>query len=82
MGVFAALFLLLQGVNYWLARYRTLQSQDGSWAGALYTDVHAVIPTSAILAVTAVIVAILFVFLGAGAAFYSIYRRVMAGSRK
>ncbi len=61
VGVFAALFLLLQGVNYWLARYRTLQSQDGSWAGALYTDVHAVIPTSAILAVTAVIVAILFV---------------------
>lgn len=61
IGVFAALFLLLQGANYWLDRYRTLQSQQGNWAGALYTDVHAVIPTSTILAVTAVIVAILFV---------------------
>ncbi|WOO98657.1 UPF0182 family protein [Micrococcus terreus] len=61
LGVFAALFLILQGANYWLDRYRTLQSQSGQWAGALYTDVHAVIPTSTILAVAAVLVAILFV---------------------
>ncbi|MDI3331964.1 MAG: UPF0182 family protein [Micrococcus sp.] len=61
IAVFAALFLLLQGANYWLNRYRTLQSQDGNWAGALYTDVHAVIPTSMILAIAAVLVAILFV---------------------
>ncbi|MDK7236511.1 UPF0182 family protein, partial [Staphylococcus haemolyticus] len=52
----------LQGVNFWLNRYRTTQSQTGNWAGALYTDVNAVIPTSAILAVTAVIVAGLFVW--------------------
>ncbi|MDO5635167.1 MAG: UPF0182 family protein, partial [Micrococcus sp.] len=61
IGVIAALFLLVQGVNFWMDRYRTLQSQSGGWAGALYTDVNAVIPTSAILAVTALIVAALFV---------------------
>ena len=62
IGVVAALLVLLQGVGFWLQRYRTLQSQDGEWAGAMYTDVNAVIPTEAILAVTALIVAGLFVF--------------------
>ncbi|GLB66945.1 UPF0182 family membrane protein [Arthrobacter mangrovi] len=61
VAVFAALFLVLQGVNYWLDRYSTVQSNSGSWTGALYTDVHAVIPTKAILSVAAIIVAILFV---------------------
>ncbi|NKX53799.1 UPF0182 family membrane protein [Arthrobacter mobilis] len=61
IAVFAALFLVLQGVNYWLDRYSTLQSASGKWAGALYTDVNAVIPTKAILAVAAIIVAILFI---------------------
>ncbi len=66
IAVVAALFLILQGVNYWLDRYDTLLNQ-GTWAGALYTDVNAVIPTKAILAVAAIIVAVLFVasaFLG------------------
>ncbi|MFI7496480.1 UPF0182 family protein [Kocuria sp. M4R2S49] len=61
LGVLAALFLLLQAANFWLDRYSTLQSSSGSWTGALYTDVNAVIPTKAILAVAALIVAILFV---------------------
>ncbi|MUK02748.1 UPF0182 family protein [Vibrio cholerae] len=60
IAVVAALFLVLQGVNYWLDRYDTLLNQE-TWAGALYTDVNAVIPTKAILAVAAVIVAVLFV---------------------
>nr|WP_182977001.1 MULTISPECIES: UPF0182 family protein [Arthrobacter] len=60
IAVIAALFLVLQGVNYWLDRYDTLLNQ-GTWAGALYTDVNAVIPTKAILAVAAIIVAVLFV---------------------
>ncbi len=60
IAVVAALFLVLQGVNYWLDRYDTLLNQ-GTWAGALYTDVNAVIPTKAILAVAAIIVAALFV---------------------
>lgn len=61
IAVLAALFLILQGVNYWLDRYATVTSGDGKWAGALYTDVNAVIPTKAILAAAAVIVAVLFI---------------------
>ncbi|MFC3299863.1 UPF0182 family protein [Arthrobacter agilis] len=60
IAIVAALFLILQGVNYWVDRYDTLLNQ-GRWAGALYTDVNAVIPTKAILAVAAIIVAVLFV---------------------
>lgn len=59
--VFASLFMLLQGVNFWLNRYRTLQDQTGEWAGAMYTDVNAVIPTSTILAIAAVLVIALFI---------------------
>nr|WP_245580209.1 UPF0182 family protein [Arthrobacter castelli] len=61
IAVAAAAFLVLQAANYWLDRYSTLTSQDGNWAGAFFTDVHAVIPTKAILAVAALIVAALFV---------------------
>lgn len=61
IAVVAAVFLLLQGANYWLDRYSTLLSQDGLVPGALFTDVNAVIPTKAILAVAAIIVAVLFV---------------------
>lgn len=61
IAVAAAAFLILQAVNYWLDRYSTLVSQDGNWAGAMYTDVNAVIPTKSILAVAALIVAVLFV---------------------
>ncbi|WP_211096853.1 UPF0182 family protein [Arthrobacter echini] len=60
IAVVVALFLILQGINYWLDRYGTLLNQE-RWAGALYTDVNAVIPTKAILAAAAVIVAILFI---------------------
>ena len=38
-----------------------MQNSGGRWAGALYTDVNAVIPTKAILAVAAVLVAVLFI---------------------
>ncbi|GAA1129850.1 UPF0182 family protein [Arthrobacter flavus] len=61
IAVLAALFLLLQGVNYWLDRYATLTGTGGNWDGALYTDVNAVIPTKAILAAAAIIVAVLFI---------------------
>ncbi|GAB3533035.1 UPF0182 family protein [Arthrobacter tecti] len=61
IAVLAALFLILQGVNYWLDRYATVTSSDGRWTGALYTDVNAVIPTKAILAAAAIIVAVLFI---------------------
>ncbi|MGP5726846.1 UPF0182 family membrane protein [Arthrobacter rhombi] len=61
VSIAAALFLLLQGANFWLDRYATLENQGGRVAGALYTDVHAVIPTKTILVVAAVLVAVLFV---------------------
>ncbi|OMH27027.1 hypothetical protein BKD30_03790 [Tersicoccus phoenicis] len=64
IAVLAAAFLLLQAANFWLDRYGTLQSTSGLGgrvAGALYTDVNAVIPTKAVLAIAAVIVAVLFV---------------------
>ncbi|NDK31382.1 UPF0182 family membrane protein [Nesterenkonia haasae] len=61
VAVVAALFVLLQGVNWWLGRYATLQDQSGTWAGALYTDVNAVIPAQTILAIAAVLVALVFI---------------------
>lgn len=61
IAVTGAFFLLLLGVNFWLDRYTTVQSSSGRWAGALYTDVNAVVPTKAILAVAAGLVAILFI---------------------
>ncbi|WP_414601905.1 UPF0182 family protein [Micrococcus sp.] len=76
VAVTVALFLLLQALTFWLNRYRTAQSQTGAWAGALYTDVNAVIPTSAILAVTALLVAGLFVW----AAFTGRWRLPLVGA--
>ncbi|MFC8304429.1 UPF0182 family protein [Specibacter sp. NPDC057265] len=67
IAVMAGIFLLLLGGNFWLGRYATLQDNGGYRAGALFTDVNAVIPTQAILAAAALIVAVLFIvaaFLG------------------
>ncbi|HEY8296157.1 MAG TPA: UPF0182 family protein, partial [Micrococcaceae bacterium] len=61
LAVLAAVFLLLLAANFWLDRYATLQDNGGLRTGALYTDVNAVIPTKAILAAAAAIVAILFI---------------------
>ncbi|HET6270115.1 MAG TPA: UPF0182 family protein, partial [Arthrobacter sp.] len=61
LAVTGAAFLLLLGVNFWLDRYSSVQNSSGRWAGALYTDVNAVIPTKSILAVAAALVAVLFI---------------------
>lgn len=61
IAVAGAAFLLLLGINFWLDRFSTVQGNSGKWAGALYTDVHAVIPTKSILAVAAILVAVLFI---------------------
>lgn len=61
LAVTGASFLILLGINFWLDRYAALQNNGGRWAGALYTDINAVIPTKAILAVAAGLVAILFI---------------------
>jgi len=61
IAVTGAAFLVLLGINFWLDRFSSVQNNGGRWAGALYTDVNAVIPTKAILAVAAALVAILFI---------------------
>jgi uncharacterized membrane protein (UPF0182 family) len=61
LAVTGAAFLLLLGINFWLDRYSSVQNTGGRWAGALYTDVNAVIPTKSILAVAAALVAVLFI---------------------
>ncbi|WP_186466973.1 UPF0182 family protein [Arthrobacter sp. UKPF54-2] len=61
LAVTGASFLVLLGANFWLDRYSAVLNNGGRWAGALYTDVNAVIPTKAILAVAAGLVAVLFI---------------------
>jgi hypothetical protein len=61
LAVSGALLLILVALNFWLDRYGTLQNSGTRWSGAMYTDVNAVIPTKAILAIAAAIVAILFI---------------------
>ena len=59
-AVLATVYLLLQAVSLWLDQYRSLTSSGGIRTGALFQDVHAVIPGKQILAGIAIIVAILF----------------------
>ncbi|KLN34206.1 UPF0182 family protein [Cellulosimicrobium cellulans] len=61
LSVTAALLLVLIGANYWLDRYSILTSGGAKFDGASYADVHAVIPSKAILTVVALFVAALFV---------------------
>jgi len=61
-----AVLMVLIAVSYWLDRYSTLMKSTTandrvSFAGAAFTDVHAVIPSKAILAVAALVVAGAFV---------------------
>jgi hypothetical protein len=60
IAVTAGLYLLLQGVSIWLDQYSTLTDTNGLITGAGFTDVNATIPARAILAGSAVFVAILF----------------------
>lgn len=59
-AIVVAIFLLLQAANFWIGQYETLTDQSGRVAGALYKDVHAVIPARMILAIIAVLIAITF----------------------
>lgn len=60
-AIIVAVFLLFQAVNFWISQYETLTNQSGRVAGALYKDVHAVIPARMILAIVAILIAITFV---------------------
>lgn len=60
-AVLAATYLVLRGVQFWLERYSATQNQSGKWAGAMFTDVNAIIPVKSILAIAAILVAAFFV---------------------
>lgn len=63
LSVIGAIIMLLIGANYWLDRYSILtKSQSNKFAGASFTDVHAVIPSKAILTGVAVVVAGAFIY--------------------
>ncbi|MBT0994484.1 UPF0182 family protein [Cellulomonas sp. DKR-3] len=61
LGVLGAVLMVLVAVNYWLDRYSILTKTADKFDGASYTDVHAVIPSKAILAGIAAFVAVTFV---------------------
>ena len=63
LSVIAAVLMLLIAANYWLDRYSILTKHEArqKFAGASFTDVHAVIPSKAILAGIAIFVAVLFI---------------------
>src|SRR5699024_2506410 len=63
-GILAAIITLLIAVNYWLDRYSILAGGGDRFDGASFTDVNAVLPAKAILAVIGVFVALLFVWAG------------------
>ncbi|QIM17446.1 UPF0182 family protein [Leucobacter insecticola] len=59
-AILATLYLLLQAASLWLDQYRTVNDPNGLLTGAMFQDVHAVIPGKQILAGIALIVAVLF----------------------
>lgn len=61
LAIAGAALLILIAVNFWLDRYSSVFNSSGRVSGALFTDVNAVIPTKAILAIAAAIVAVLFI---------------------
>ncbi|WP_456847538.1 UPF0182 family protein, partial [Cellulomonas sp. P5_C6] len=63
LSIIAAVLMLLIAASYWLDRYSILMNtkRDQKFAGASFTDVHAVIPSKAILAGIAIFVALMFI---------------------
>ena len=66
LSVLGAVLMVLIAASYWLDRYSTLTKSTSAndrvqFSGAAFTDVHAVIPSKAILAVAALVVAAAFV---------------------
>ena len=62
MGILLAISSVMVGVTYFIDRWTMVYGQNSPTDGAMYTDVHAIIPARTILAVIALIVAALFVF--------------------
>ena len=66
LSVLGAILMLLIAASYWMDRYSTLTKSTAAsdrveFSGAAFTDVHAVIPSKAILAVAALVVAVAFI---------------------
>ncbi|RNE48722.1 UPF0182 family protein [Corynebacterium alimapuense] len=60
LAVTAGLWMLLQVATYWLDRYDLLYQDQGTFTGAGFTDINAVLPAKIILMVIAVFVAMAF----------------------
>ncbi|MBO3083727.1 UPF0182 family membrane protein [Cellulomonas fengjieae] len=61
LSLIAAVLMLLIASSYWLDRYSILTKSGEKFVGASFTDVHAVIPSKAILAGIAIFVAVMFI---------------------
>lgn len=61
-GILLAITSLAIGVHYILVRYQLVYQQGTPTDGAMYTDVHAVLPAQTILAAIAALIALLFVY--------------------
>lgn len=75
IGLLAAGISLVIGLRYLLGWFSLLLKQGDPTDGALYSDIHAVLPARAILAVISVLVAVLFVV----AAFRGTWRLPVTG---
>lgn len=61
LGILAAIYVLLLGAGHWFRRYDLLVGQHSRFEGASYTDVNAILPAQTILAISAVVVAAMFI---------------------
>lgn len=61
-GSLAAIGAILVACYFWLSRYDMLLAENKKFSGASFTDINATLPGRTILAVTAALVAALFVF--------------------
>lgn len=60
LAVLGAALMVGIAVNYWLDRYALMTQQSDRFAGAMYTDVNAILPAKGILFGIALLVAVLF----------------------
>ncbi|MFV0633463.1 UPF0182 family protein [Demequina sp.] len=60
LAVSGLVVMLAIAANYWVGRYALLNTQNGDYFGALYTDVNAIMPGRAILVGIAVLVGLMF----------------------
>ncbi|WP_442984709.1 UPF0182 family membrane protein [Schaalia sp. lx-260] len=74
-GILAAVVSLCFAASHWLSRYSIMFARGEKWDGAMYTNIHATLPTHTILSVIFVLVALLFVV----AAFRGTWRLPAAG---